>query len=334
MKIVIATGIFPPEVGGPAYYAAALRDALERQEYTVDVVLYGGLKKLPPGVRHLLYAAKLVWRARHADAIIAFDTYSVGLPAAVAGILTRTPVVARIGGDFMWEMYTERTHDLITLPQVYEMRDKWSFKERVIFALQGWVIHRVDLAFSCEWIRNIWQHVYALNASRTHVIENAIPPRETSVAPVKKNFLFYTRQLALKNHAAFRRAFAKAKEVRPGIELEEGMVPHDELMRRMREGYAIVLPSISDVTPNYITDAIRCGKPFLLTKNSGFAERFKEYGTIVDPLSEADMTRGILALADDETYAAYAAKIAAFDGFRSYDDIAREFVAVLSVKKS
>lgn len=331
MKIIIATGIFPPEVGGPAYYSAALRDALEVQGHEVRVVLYGRLKKLPPGVRHLGYFLKLMRHARWAEGIIAFDTFSVGLPAAVAGMLTQRPVVARIGGDFMWELYTERTKDLIALPQVYERKERWSAKERINFRIQRWVIQHVDLACTCVWIRDIWARVYALDRAHVHVVENALPPREAGTPPTRKNFLFYTRPLALKNNDAFRRAFEQAKAVRPDITLEEGMIPHEELLQRMKAGYAIVLPSISDVTPNYIVDAIRFGKPFLLTKHSGYAEPFKELGVIVDPFSEDDMMRGILALADEETYARLSRNIAAFTTVRTYDDIAREFVAILQV---
>ena len=111
------------------------------------------------------------------------------------------------------------------------------------------------------------------------------------------------------------------------------MVLHTELMERMRACYAVVLPSISEVTPNYIIDALRCGKPFLLTKYSGYAERFGHYGVLVDPLDEADITRGITKLADPTTYDELCARIASWNETHTYDDIAREFVAVLSEKK-
>lgn len=329
MKIVIATGIFPPEVGGPAYYSKSLSETLTAQGHDVRVVLYGSLKEWPSGLRHVLYALKLVRHAFGANVIIAFDTYSVGMPAAIASLVTRVPVIIRIGGDFIWEMYTERTGDLIPLPQIYHARERWGSKERLIFRIQKWVIPRVHLAFSCEWIRDLWSGVYELDLAHTSVIENPIPPKLQSKHPVRKNFAFYTRQIALKNNEAFRRAFTRAKNIHPDIELEEGMVSKEDLMRRMQECYAVVLPSISDVTPNYIIDAIRCGKPFLLTKYSGYAERFKDYGVIVDPMSEEDMTRGIMALAEEKTYEIYKKKLAEFDTVRTFDDIAKEFLAIL-----
>lgn len=325
MKIVIATGIFPPEVGGPALYAKQLAETLGAQGNDVRVVLYGSLKSWPSGLRHVAYALKLIRHALGARAIIAFDTYSVGLPATIAGLITRVPVIVRVGGDFIWETYTERTQDLIPLPEIYAHTDRWGSKERLIFRIQRWVIPRVTLAFTCIWIRDLWNAVYDIDPARTAIIENHIGPKLPSHEATKKNFLFYTRPIALKNNDAFRRAFIKAKNLHPDIELEEGMIPHDELMKKMQECYAVVLPSISDVTPNYIVEAIRCGKPFLLTKYSGYAERFKDYGVIVDPLSEEDMTRGVMALSEPKTYARYKDRLAGFSETRTFDDIAREF---------
>jgi len=94
----------------------------------------------------------------------------------------------------------------------------------------------------------------------------------------------------------------------------------------LRTGYAAVLPSISDITPNYIIESICRGTPFLLTKHSAYAERFKDLGVIVDPMSEDDMVRGIRELADPATYARLSKNIAAFTEVRTYDDIAREFI--------
>lgn len=328
MKIVIATGVFPPEVGGPAYYSKNLAETLANQGHDVRVVLYGTLKSWPSGLRHAAYALKLIRHSFGARAIIAFDTYSVGLPAVVASLITRAPVVVRIGGDFIWETYTERTHDLVPLPLIYDAQSKWGPKERLIFRIQKWVIPRVHLAFSCAWIRDIWSAVYDIDAGQMHVIENPIQPKLESHEWKRKNFMFYTRQIALKNNDAFRRAFTKAKNIYPDIELEEGMVSKEELMQRMQECYAVVLPSISDVTPNYIVDAIRCGKPFLLTKYSGFAERFHDLGVIVDPLSEEDMTRGVMTLAEDKSYDLFKKRLAEFSEVRTFDDIAGEFLAL------
>jgi glycosyltransferase involved in cell wall biosynthesis len=329
MKIVLAASIYPPEVGGPSFYAASLKESFEKLGHRVDVVVLSGYRHWPSGIRHVLFALRLFRRARGADAVIAFDVHATGLPAVVVGSLRGIPAVIRIGGDFIWEHYVNRTGDPLPLTEMYAHQEHWDWKERFVFRLNRWVIRHADLACSSPWTIDIWRRPYGLYPARVHVIENAILPKLGPVVPAHRNFIFYGRQIPLKNNAAFRRAFAKAKETYPDIELDEGMVSRDELLERMRNCYAAVVPSISEVTPNYIIDSLRCGKPFLLTKYSGYAGRFGQYGVLVDPLDEADMARGVKTLADPTTYERLQAKIATFDEVRTYDDIAKEFIELI-----
>ena len=329
MRIVLAASIYPPDIGGPAPYAAALKDALEELGHDVEVSVFSTYRHIPSGVRHLLYAFDLIRRARGKDAIIAFDVLTTGFPAAVAGVFTRVPVIARVGGDFIWESYIERTNDLLALPNFYTHRERWSGKERLFFSIVRWVLSRVHVVFSSPWVRDIWMRSYAIDAKKTSIIENAIPPKAETAEPIKKNFLMYGRQIVLKNAPVFRIAFERARQKYPDIELEEGMVAKEELEKRMRACYAVVVPSISEVSPNTIIDAIRFHKPFLLTKHSGYAERFEPYGVIVDPLDVEDMRRGIEELADETNYRGLCEKMAGFKDVRTYDDIAREFLAFL-----
>src|SRR3990167_9773134 len=47
-KILIATGIFPPDVGGPATYSRALSGELAKRGHSVDVVTYADKDKNLP----------------------------------------------------------------------------------------------------------------------------------------------------------------------------------------------------------------------------------------------------------------------------------------------
>ena len=55
---------------------------------------------------------------------------------------------------------------------------------------------------------------------------------------------------------------------------------------------------------------------------------------IIDPLDEADMTRGILELADVGRYAELTARCRSFTAWRGYDAIAREFLSVIETPSS
>lgn len=330
MRILIATSIYPPEVGGPAYYSAHLASVLRKQGHDVRVVLYGSLRSFPSGLRHALYTLKLLAVSWGRDGIIAFDTYTVGFPATLVSLVTRIPLVVRVGGDFIWELYVERTRDLVSLPEVYTKRDQWNWKEKISYFVTRFVLRHATTAFSTAWLRDIWEKEYGFSARQAHVIENAFEERIVGEPPARKNFLFYARPIALKNLDAFRRAFAEAKKTHPDIELEEGRVMRDELIERIRTCYAVVIPSLSEVSPNLVLDAMRCGKPFLLTKYGGYAERFKDYCILVDPRSERDMAEGIRQLADPQIYAHLSKRIGDFRDVRTYDDIAREFLGSLN----
>jgi glycosyltransferase involved in cell wall biosynthesis len=82
------------------------------------------------------------------------------------------------------------------------------------------------------------------------------------------------------------------------------------------------------MSPNFILDALRFGKPFILTRETGLYDIVKDAGLFVDPLRPEDITEKILILADDEKYSAYQKKAAAFHLKHSWADIAGEFLGL------
>jgi glycosyltransferase involved in cell wall biosynthesis len=108
MKIVIATGIFPPEIGGPATYAAILDRELPKRSIEANVLPFSTVRHLPRIVRHVAYTYALLKRGRRADIIFVQDTVSTGLPALIASWLMRTPLLLRVPGDYAWEQASQR----------------------------------------------------------------------------------------------------------------------------------------------------------------------------------------------------------------------------------
>ena len=329
MKVVIATGIYPPEIGGPSYYAKGLEDALHSLGHTVEVVVYGNLRRYPMGVSHLLYFFRIWPALRDADAVIALDTASVAIPGFFAAKLRGVPFIIRTGGDFVWEHYIERTKNLVPLPFFYDEIRDLSAKEHFVFTLTRFIVRRSLMVFSTEMQRDVWMHPYGLTKERTRIIGNAIEAPLEPIVPARKNFLFFGRQLALKNRQHFIAAFEKVRRVYPDIELDEGQIPKAELMERMRSCYAVVLPSVSEVSPNYIIDALRCRKPFIVTRYCGLAKQLEPYGMLVDPLDEVDMAHAIGLLATPEGYDDALVRASRFSNIRTYEDIAREFLGLI-----
>ena len=108
MHILIATGIYPPEIGGPATYTVLLEKELPAYGHTTAVLPFRVSTHLPKVFRHIDYTWKLYKKAKTADVIFAQDVVSVGLPALVVAKLRRKIFLVRVPGDYAWEQSVQR----------------------------------------------------------------------------------------------------------------------------------------------------------------------------------------------------------------------------------
>ena len=152
MKIVLAAGLYAPDIGGPATFAKQLVDFLHTKDVEVAVVPFRVVRGLPPLVRHLVYGW-YVWRAsRKAAYIIALDPVSVGLPALVAATVRRVPFILRVGGDYAWEQGVQRFGVTDTLDvfassgakRIFSTRGTYVFAVRLLASIQTFVARRAE----------------------------------------------------------------------------------------------------------------------------------------------------------------------------------------------
>ncbi len=108
MKILLATPLYPPDSGGPAMEAALVHEELPKQGIAVEVCTFGSVRHLPRGIRHLRYFFNLLIHVRKVNVVVAIDTFSVCIPAAVVAHLFHKPFVVRAPGEFAWEQATQR----------------------------------------------------------------------------------------------------------------------------------------------------------------------------------------------------------------------------------
>jgi len=104
-KVLIATGIYPPDIGGPATYSKQLFDHLPLHGISVNLVSFSGVRSLPRGLRHFIYFLKLLKAGRSSDVIFAQDPVSVGLPACLASKILKKKFILKIVGDYAWEQF-------------------------------------------------------------------------------------------------------------------------------------------------------------------------------------------------------------------------------------
>lgn len=330
-RIFIATGIFPPDIGGPAQYAYELEKVWRESGHKVAVKYFGKVEKfLPTGLRHIYFLIKTKWAFLCADKIFVLDTWSAALPIAILSFITRKKFIIRTGGDFLWESYVERTKKKVLFSNFYKDGiNNLNDKEKFIFSVTKWILRRADkIVFSTEWQRNIWLISYNIPKEKTLIIENYYGKSSGDSGFFNKTFLASSRDLVWKNLAVLKDVFEDNEVKQTGFVLDIKTSRHDEFMSRMQGVYAVILVSLGDISPNTILDAIRCGKPFIVTKETGIYDRVKDIGIFVDPLSKNDVKEKVLWLCDPKNYETQKEKIRGFSFTHSWDEIGNEFLNI------
>ena len=136
-KILIATPLFPPEIGGPATYAHMLQEELPKRGFEVEIIPFAAARRWPKLVRHIVYYRHLKEKAKSADIIYALDPVSVGLPAMWAARRSSKPFLLRVPGDYAWEQGQVRFGVKDTLDEYVQNPKKYSIFVRFLAKIQS-----------------------------------------------------------------------------------------------------------------------------------------------------------------------------------------------------
>jgi len=110
MRILIATGIYPPDIGGPATMLGALAKSLEENGLEIRILTYSDIvskdeeKIFRVGRGHYLrYFLKMLRLSKWAEVVYVTDTYSVGYFAYLIKKITGKKYILRFAGNGAWE---------------------------------------------------------------------------------------------------------------------------------------------------------------------------------------------------------------------------------------
>ena len=119
MKILLATPIYPPEIGGPATYTKELCERLS-PKHEITVVAYTDTKdafpntrlisitKHQPLLKRLIKYTWAIWKiGKKFDVIYVQNAMAAGLPVAIVARLLKVPFVLKFVGDEAWERATQ-----------------------------------------------------------------------------------------------------------------------------------------------------------------------------------------------------------------------------------
>ncbi len=310
MKILITTGLGKRDIGGPFQYAHNLALEFERAGHKVRVQKYASIERSILGIwPHAIWA----------DKILALDTFSVGFASTLVARILRKKVTIRVGGDFVWSAYVNRTGEPIVLPEFYRKLPELNAKEKIIFGLNRWAIKNAHfLAFNTEWQRRIWSSFYKIPEDKSGVIRNFIPEKQLGEPAQNKNFLWAGRVIPEKNPDMLKKF---------GIEIVTGE-PHEKVLERINNCYAVVSLGFTDICQNFIIEATSFDKPFIVTRETGLSEILPRGGIYINPLDEGEIREAMETLLDASTYNNKVSELKSLNLSHSWANLAREYIEI------
>jgi glycosyltransferase involved in cell wall biosynthesis len=169
-RILIASGIFQPDIGGPASYGRALADKLS-DSHSVTLVTYSSVwnfaddkkekfkvirvwNKTPRGLRHLIYFLKVFFRIRKVDVVLALNAVSAGLPAMMAARFFKKKFFVKIVGDYAWEIAVNSNRTPLLINDFQKSKKKGKIKR--LAKIQTWIAKKADkVIVPSEYLKTI-----------------------------------------------------------------------------------------------------------------------------------------------------------------------------------
>ncbi len=312
MKILLATPIYPPEIGGPATYTIEIAKRL-RGEHTITVVAYTDAgeavegtrlvrvkKSRPLPLRLPSFFFTLYKEAKGADVIYAQNAMAAGLPAMLVGKLRRIPVVIKFVGDEAWERATQSRQTTKRLEDFLAHPDG-GIKIRLMKWVEGVVLRNVAVvATPSAYLRDALVREYQVRPERGVVNYNAVEDVKVDASITRQPFHIITtaRLTAWKGVDGIIRALGLLVQQFPQVKLviagdgpekeslmrlakEKGVgerviflgrVEHDVALRYQQESTLQVLNSTYEGLPHIVLESFATKTPIVATNIPGTNE--------------------------------------------------------------
>ena len=315
MKVLVVSGIWPPDVGGPASHAPEVASFLRGHGHEVEVVttaaappapeaypVYWVSRSLPPGARHAEGVRLLARRARHVDVI-----YTTGMlgRSSLGSLLARTPFVIKLTADPAFERARRWGLWHGTLEEFQHTASVMTLPLRLARDADG--RRAAHIVTPSAYLRELALG-WGVEPERATVLPNPTPPlpefRPREELRRELGFdgptlVFAGRLTAQKSldigiEAARRAGVALAiagdgpdrgSLERLGHARFLGAMTRPQVLELFRAGDASLLSSSWENFPHTVVEALAVGTPVLATRTGGVAEvvRDGENGLVVEP---------------------------------------------------
>jgi glycosyltransferase involved in cell wall biosynthesis len=325
LRILVVSGIWPPDVGGPASHAPEVAAFLRGRGHDVEAVITADAqpapedyevhwvrRSAPPGARHAQGVQLVHDRARGAD--IVYTTGMLGR-SSVGALLARTPFVVKLTADpaferaRRWRLWSGSLEDFQTRPspQTLPLR----------LARDADVRRAAHVVTPSSYLRDLalgWgappHHVTVLPNPAPPLPE--LRPREELRAELGidgPTLAFAGRLTAQKSldvgiEAARRAGVAlviagdgpdRADLERLGHARFLGAMPRRNVLELFRAADASLLSSSWENFPHSVVEALAVGTPVIATRTGGVGEavRDEENGLVAEPGDAAALAAAI-----------------------------------------
>jgi glycosyltransferase involved in cell wall biosynthesis len=336
LRILIITGIFPPDIGGPATYVPQITTALAGLGHQVTVLTLSDqldhddsaysfpVKRLPRKDfklwRWFRAIAQIMHLGRQADVLF---VNGLALEAVVANISLRKPLVQKVVGDLAWEQASNRGW-VADAFEAFQQR-RHDLKVEALKSLRTWWTKRahqviVPSRYLARWVAQLgipeWQISVIYNALDPM---HAILPAEVPL-PTPVNVVTICRLIPLKRVNYIIEAISKCEGVglviigdgpeRAALEgvaratgLSErvyfaGQRPKREALSLLAACDLLVLNSTHEAFPHVILEAMNLGLPVIATAVGGTPEIVQdgENGRLIAPDAPGALAEALLKL--------------------------------------
>jgi glycosyltransferase involved in cell wall biosynthesis len=312
MKIVIASGIYPPDIGGPATYSQLIAREFGKQGIEVKAICYSDeknddvvriLRKHNKLIRYWLYFWNLLKLTKNCDVIYAQGPLAAGLPAMWASRILRKKFVVKIVGDYAWEQGVNQfgVKDLIEPFQ----NKKYNKKVEKIKKIQTKVVKSADkVIVPSEFLKKIVKG-WGIDERKIEVIYNAfLRPKEIKPMTLRDDIIISA------GRPEPWKGFEVLEEIMPELEKENSKFklvvatdfPHDKLLNYFKASEMFVLNTAYEGLSHVILEALACGLPVITTDVCGNPEVIKDgyNGLLVEYNNKKQLKEAILKLWKDK----------------------------------
>jgi glycosyltransferase involved in cell wall biosynthesis len=336
LRILIITGIFPPDIGGPATYVPQVAKALVDRGHHITVLTLSDridhndgpysfrVVRLPRWVfkprRWLRTITQIVRLGREADVLF---VNGLAIEAVSANLWLRKPMVQKVVGDLAWEWATNRGW----VEDGFEefQRKRYRCKVEALRALRAWwTCNAEQLIVPSRYLAR-WVAQWGVPEERIAVIYNAlelVKDTQPAAVPLQTCFKVITasRLIPLKRVDNVIEAVAKCDDVGLVVvgdgpergRLEElvqaygladrvyfaGQRSKAETLSFMAACDLFVLNSTHETFPHVLLEAMSLGLPVIATAVGGTPEVVKdgENGRLILPTDNGALSEALLKL--------------------------------------